>query len=98
MASFSVLLLANYCDHTLYGDIPRGKTAPVAWHIRDTGIVERTDTPLGHDDERILLLPYVLTLGNRLLRNQPFPFLPAEILSLDRCRSLGDVEALDERG
>ena len=98
MASFSVPLLANYCDHTLYRDIPRGKTAPLAWHIRDTGIVERTDTPFGHDDERILLLPYVLTLGNRLLRNQSFSVLPAEILSLNRCRSLGDVEALNERG
>ncbi len=53
--------------------------------------------PLGSYDERILF-PYDLALGNRLLRDETFPFFPIKIFDLDGCRPSGDVETFDECG
>ncbi len=44
--------------------------------------------PLGSYDERILF-PYDLALGNRLLRDETFPFFPIKIFDLDGCRPSG---------
>lgn len=54
------------------------------------------DSPLGSYDERILL-PHDLTLGNRLLCNEPFPLLLIEIFYLDGWSPSEDVETFDER-
>ena len=53
------------------------------------------NSPLGRNDERVLL-PHNLTLGNRLFRDEPFPFSPIEILDLDGRRPFSDIEAFDE--